>query len=38
MVSVKDTEDGLTRIVPMEWERGLDKAGLLSFICMSHFG
>ena len=38
IVSVKDTADGPMRLVPMEWARGLDKAGLLSLMYLSHFG
>ena len=38
MVAVYEIEDGPTHLVPMEWPRGLDKAGLLSLMHMSHFG
>ena len=31
-------KDGPIHMVPMEWERGLDKAGLFSLIYMPHFG
>ena len=37
MTSVWETEDGPIHLVPMEWARGLDKAGLLSLMYMSHF-
>ena len=38
MVLVQDALDGPNRLVPMEWARGLDQAGLLSLMYMSHFG
>ena len=37
MNSVQETEDGPIHIIPMEWERGLDKYALLSLIHMPHF-
>ena len=38
LISIKDIEDGPTRLVLMEWERGLEKVGLLSLMYMPHFG
>ena len=38
MVSICDIEYGHLCLVPMEWERGLDKVGLLSLMHMLHFG
>ena len=34
---VRETEDDPIHIAPMEWERGLDKYGLLSLMHMPHF-
>ena len=38
MNTIQETEDGPIHVVPMEWERGLDKVGLLSPMHMPHFG
>ena len=38
MTTIKEIEDGPIHIVVMEWERGLDKYGLLSLMHMPHVG
>ena len=35
---VREKKDGPIHIVPMEWERGLDKYGILLLMYMPHFG
>ena len=37
MTSIRDTEDGPIHIVPMEWERGLDKYRPLLLIAHATF-
>ena len=38
MVSIKDTKDGPTCLDLMEWEKGLEKVGLMSLVYILHFG
>ena len=37
MATLRETEDVPIHIVLMEWERGLDKLGVLSLMHMMHF-
>ena len=38
MATIREMKDVLIHIVLMEWDRGLDKLGLLLFMHMPHFG